>query len=305
MDQATFIFKGADGRDVFTRCWNNVERPCGILQVFHGMAEHSGRYEEFALYMNSVGFVVYACDQRGHGITGEMSGNLCHFDGDGFNGIVEDQKRLSELIKEKHPGIPLFIFGHSFGSFVAQQYIKSYGNEISGVVLSGSNMMNGMDVKAGYLVAALSNIFGSNKKNKLLDKLSFGSYNRGIKNPESKFSWLSRDTQQVLKYEQDRFCGGVMTTGFYYYFFRGLVNLYNTESMEKIPKNLPIYIMSGESDPVGSYGKGIKKLCQRYTELGIKDVKLKLYSGGRHEMLNEINRSDVYSDIRNWLVKHI
>lgn len=305
MSQESFTFKGKNGQDVFTWCWGANDKPQGILQIFHGMAEHAERYGDFAGYMNTKGFTVYACDQRGHGRTGEMNKSSCHLDNDGFNGIIEDQKLLSKLIQEKHPGIPLYVLGHSFGSFVAQEYIKRYGGDISGVILSGSCMMNGPEVKAGYVVAMMSLIFGRRRPNKLIDKLSFGSYNKTIQDAASKFSWLSRDEDQVKKYEADSFCGNVMSTNFSYFFFKGLNRLYDADHANKIPKNLPIYIMSGESDPVGKYGAGATKLHEWYKTLGIKDLQFRLYQGGRHEMINESNRVEVYLDISVWLQKHI
>lgn len=305
MSQENFTFRGANGCDVFTWFWSTEDKPQGILQIFHGMAEHAERYADFAGYMNTKGFAVYACDQRGHGRTGEMSKSSCHIDNDGFNGIIEDQKLLTKLIQGKHPGIPLFVFGHSFGSFVAQEYIKRYGGDISGVILSGSNLMSGLDVKAGYVVAMLSLILGRRRPNKLIDKLSFGAYNKGVENPAGKFSWLSRDDNQVRKYEADNLCGNVMSTNFYYYFFKGLNRLYDADYVNKIPKDLPIYIMSGASDPVGKYGIGVTKLYEWYKKLGIKDLHFKLYQGGRHEIINESNREEVYIDISAWLQKHI
>lgn len=304
MGRENFTFKGANGGDVFTWCWSTEDKPVGMLQIFHGMAEHAERYDDFAGYMNTKGFAVYACDQRGHGRTGETNKSSCHIDNDGFNGIIEDQKLLSKLIQEKHPGTPLYVLGHSFGSFAAQEYIKHYGDNILGAILSGSCMMKGPDVKAGYIIALLSLVFGRRRSNAFIDKLSFGSYNKAIESPASKFSWLSSDEDQVKKYEADSFCGNVMSTNFYYCFFKGLNRLYDAGNANKIPKTLPIYIMSGDSDPVGKYGAGVTKLYEWYKMLGIKDLQIKLYKGGRHEIINESNREEVYRDISVWLQKH-
>lgn len=304
MNKSSFIFKGADGKDVFTWCWCPPDSIRGVLQIFHGMAEHAERYEDLALYLNNRGFAVYACDQRGHGRTGEMNGSLNHFEGDGFNGIVEDQKLLAGIIRQKYHDVPLFVLGHSFGSFVAQEYIKHHGAGLSGVILSGSCFMKGPDIKAGYIVAVLSLAAGRKKPNKFLNSLSFGSYNKTIDKPASKFSWLSCDENQVARYEADKFCGNVMSTNFYYYFFKGLNRLYNADSA-RIPKNLPIYILSGDADPVGKYGKGTEKLYDWYNELGISDLQMKLYEGARHEIINEINRDEVFDDIAEWLIDHL
>ena len=300
----SFTFRGANGQEVYTWHWNvPPEVLRGVIQIFHGMAEHAGRYEDFAEHLNARGFAVYACDQRGHGRTGEMNGSLNHLDRDGFNGILEDQRLLAERIGEKHPGIPVFVVAHSFGSFVAQEYIKRYGGDISGLILSGSSMMKGPEVKAGYVLAALSLLMGARRPNVLIDRLSFGSYNKAIRNPAGKFSWLSRDEVQVGKYEADRFCGNVMSTRFYYCFFKGLNRLYRASGLEKIPKNLPVFIISGGDDPVGKYGTGVRKLQEWYQSLGMQDLQVKLYNGGRHEIINETNRSEVFNDISDWLLK--
>jgi alpha-beta hydrolase superfamily lysophospholipase len=303
MNSESFHFTGANGQENFTWCWSAPQKPQGILQIYHGMAEHAERYADFAGYMNSLGFSVYACDLRGHGRTGELNHNSCDIDKDGFNGIVQDQHLLSKLIGSRHPGVPLFVLGHSFGSFIAQEYIKHYGNDIEGVILSGSCMMGGPVVKLGCCLAAISVPLGRRRRNTLLDMLSFGSYNKAIENPVGKFAWISRDDGQVKKYEDDRFCGNVMSTNFYYWFFKGLNRL--NENVGAIPKKLPVYLMSGDNDPVGQYGKGTARLYEMYGSAGIEDLQLKLYPGGRHEMINEINRQEVYQDIAAWLQKHL
>ncbi len=299
MSQEGFTFKGSNGQEIFCWCWDAPVQPAGVLQIFHGMAEHAERYADFAQYLNTEGFTVYACDMRGHGRTGELNGDSCHMDKGGFNGSMEDQAFLMKLIREKHPEVPLIILGHSFGSFLAQEFIKHYGGDISGLILSGSSFMKGADISAAYILAKLSLLLGGRRPNKLLDKLSFGSYNKKIQNPTSKFSWLSRDENQVRKYEESHFCGNVMSTGFFECFFTGLMNLYR--GMEKIPLNLPVYILSGTEDPVGKYGVGTDKLYEEYKRLGITNLRIKLYQGSRHEILNETNREVVYQDILDWL----
>lgn len=306
MGQESFTFKGADGRGIFAWRWGTqCSGRAGVLQIFHGMAEHGLRYADFARHMNSRGFDVYAIDQRGHGNTGEISNDLGHLEDDGFDGIVRDQHLLSEKIRQENPEIPLFVLGHSFGSFVAQEYIKRHGADIAGVILSGSSLMKGIDLKAGLVLAYISKLFGNRKSNWLLDKMSFGSYNRSIPGAVSKFAWLSRDTEQVGKYEADRFCGMVMSTGFFYSFFKGLGSLYDKKGMDMIPKDLPVCIMSGGADPVGKYGTGVSKLYDLYMDLGLNDVEFRLYKGARHEILNETNRDEVYNDISQWLERHI
>lgn len=305
MSQEGFTFKGANGREIYVYRWDaSCNEPVGIVQIFHGMAEHGLRYADFAGYLNSRGITVYAIDQRGHGNTGEINNDLGHLDDDGFDGIIRDQQLLSERIRQENPGVPLFVLGHSFGSFIAQEYIQRDASGLSGVILSGSCLMKGMDLKAGLALAYITRLFGVRKPNRLLDRMSFGSYNRMIPDAPSKFSWLSRDEQQVGKYEADRFCGMVMSTGFFCAFFKGLSRLYHKEGLDRIPKSLPVCILSGSDDPVGKYGSGTSKLCGLYRDLGISYIMFRLYEGARHEVLNETNRKEVYRDISQWIEQH-
>jgi alpha-beta hydrolase superfamily lysophospholipase len=299
--EGSFI-KGKDGKDIFLYCWDNVSQPRAVIQIFHGMAEHAGRYKAFAEYLNSKGFIVYAHDHRGHGRTAGVIEELGYIGEDGFNAIVEDEHIISELIKKRHKDLPIIVFGHSFGSFTAQEYIIRYGNEIKGVILSGSAARRGIEVRAGNLIAAIErSIFGDKKKSKLIDYLSFNGYNKRIKNNKYKFEWLSCDLEEVRKYEADPFCGTLFTIGFFYYFFKGMLELYKKDRLEKVPKDLPILIISGEEDPVGNYGELVNELYKVYKAIGIKNLNIKLYSGKRHELHNEINREEVFEDLLLWI----
>jgi len=294
--------KARDGKNLYIYCWDKVEKPKGMLQIFHGMAEHAGRYKEFAEYLNDHGFIVYASDHRGHGKTAGNVDKLGYIGEDGFNIIAEDKHLIFDQMKQEHPELPMFLFGHSFGSFLAQEYIIRYGSELNGVVLSGSAAQKGPQVYGGRLVSSFERfIFGEKKQSNLMDKLSFGSYNKRFQDDGHQFSWLSSDLNEVKKYEEDSFCGSVFTTGFFYYFMKGLRNLYKKERLSLIPTKLPIYIVSGKEDPVGGYGKLVKQLFKVYKKNGIRDVQIKLYPGCRHEILNEINKNEVYVDILNWL----
>lgn len=303
MGKQSFIFKGANGKDAFCWYWNSPAEPKGAVQIIHGLAEHAERYSDLAEYLNSLGFAVYASDLRGHGRTGELNRNLCDLDRDGFNGIIQDQRILSGEIRGRHPGIPLFFFAHSFGSFVAQEYIKHHGREIDGLILSSTCRMGGLSMRIAALIAAICVVSGKSRPNRLGDFLSFGSYNKRIPTPSSKFDWLSRDPEQVKKYEADPLCGFVVSNNFFYYFTKGLVRL--NRNTESIPKTLPVCLISGSEDPLGQYGKGIGKLHETYKRLGISDLEFKLYPECRHELINELNRTEVFSDIGAWLLKRL
>jgi len=296
--------KAKDGKELYIYCWDKVENPKAMLHIFHGMAEHAGRYREFAEYLNRNGIIVYASDHRGHGKTAGRVEELGYIGEDGFNAIVEDKHIIFEQMKQDHPELPMFLLGHSFGSFLAQEYILRYGSELKGVILSGSAAQKGPQVYAGRLISSFERlIFGEKKQSKLLDRLSFGNYNKRTGDSGHKFGWLSSDIKEVIKYEEDSFCGTIFTTGFYYYFMKGLTKLYKKSRLNLIPTELSIYIISGEEDPVGGYGKLVKQLFNMYKEIGIRDVQMKLYPGLRHEILNEVNKNKVYIDLLHWLIK--
>jgi alpha-beta hydrolase superfamily lysophospholipase len=317
MSNEEFSFDGKDQKSIHTYMWNDVEKPKAVLQIFHGMAEHAGRYAEFAGFLNKRGYIVYADDHRGHGKTAGISSStdagasdgvpvdLGYVGKDGFSMIVEDEHVLHGIIKEKHTGLPVFVLAHSFGSFLGQEYIIRYGGEIAGAMLSGSAMKKGADVKAGRVLSSVMMLLGGKKKNALIDRLGFKEANARIANPRTTADWLSRDEAVVDKYMNDPCCGKVATTNFYYCLFKGLSGLYKSKRLVKIPKELPIYILSGDNDPIGSYGTSTAKLYEMYRELGIKDVGLKLFEGCRHEILNETNRQEVYEEMADWLDSHL
>jgi alpha-beta hydrolase superfamily lysophospholipase len=200
--------------------------------------------------------------------------------------------------------LPIIVFGHSFGSFLVQEYIIRYGSEISGAVICGSAARTGPEIAMGKAVAYIQKgIFGERRKAKFIEALTFGSYNRRIKDSKSKVAWVSSDAEEVRKYEEDPLCGTIFTAGFYYYLFKAFSKLYKKERLSKIPQHLPILIIAGEEDPVGGYGKLVKKLYKIYKANRINDLQLKLYSGGRHEILNEVNRDEIFSDVLEWLEK--
>lgn len=301
-DMKGSFIKGSRNKDIFLRSWEEVENPKGLVQIFHGMAEHSERYDDFANFLNRQGYIVYGDDHRGHGRSQFKDKPLAYIGEDGFNEIVEDEKIISGLIRDKHKGLPLYIFAHSFGSFLGQEYIIRYSRDIDGIILSGSAKQDGFDVKAANILASIQNsLLDPSKPAKLIDKLSFGSYNDHIKVPRTKFDWLTRDEGEVDKYIADFFSGYLSPINFYYYLFRAFKNLYRPERLEKIHKSLPILVLAGDKDPVGKYGRSVKRLYDQYQDLRMEDIGLKLYQEGRHELLNEINKEEVYKYIYDWL----
>lgn len=308
MIRKDFVFKSEDGTDVFVYNWlpDDGVKTKGIVQISHGMAETAKRYERFAELLTENGYIVYANDHRGHGKTAKTIENLGYLaDEDGFNWLVKDLHKLTNIIKKENESMPLFLFGHSMGSFAGQKYIMLHGNEIDGLILSGSNGKQGIILNVGTIVAKREvKKNGRKAKSTKLDKLSFGGFNKEFKPNRTDFDWLSRDNDEVDKYIDDPFCGTVFTAGYFYDFLTGLKEIEDEDNLKMIPKDLPIYIFSGDKDPVGKFGKGVINLVNRYKEYGVKDISYKLYKDGRHEMLNEINRDEVMDDIINWLDNH-
>lgn len=306
MEHTTTYISSHDGQKIFLRIWNQVEKPKGAVQIIHGMAEHSARYEAFALFLNKQGYIVYADDHRGHGHSLTEEEIFGYIGEDGFQKIVKDEQLISELIKKKYPQLPLFIFAHSFGSFIGQEYIIQNSEKIDGMILSGSAKQNGLDVKMGRILATFQNtVFDNKKEAKLIDQLSFGSYNKKFKKQQPTSSWLTRDAKVVEQYEEDELSGFVSSINFYYELFHAFKSLYQTKRLEKIEKDLPLLIVSGDMDPVGKYGTAVQALYEQYVQLDLEHVTLKLFKDARHELVNELNNQEVFSYINDWLHQQI
>jgi alpha-beta hydrolase superfamily lysophospholipase len=307
MKAHTFTLKGADGAKIFVYSWLPDSKPLAAVQISHGMAEHAARYERFAEALTAAGYAVYAPDQRGHGKTaGSLEGVGWIAENGGWDLVVDDLHRLTGTIKEKHPGVPVFLFGHSMGSFLSRNYIARWGSEVRGVVLSGTGGNPGLLGKVGILVARLEKILkGGKAKSPLMTSLSFGAFNKPFKPNRTDFDWLSRDKAEVDKYVADPYCGGVFSAGFWADFLTGLDSLYRPDYLPKVPRNLPMYLFSGEKDPVGNNTKGVREVYDSFKNAGFTDVTLKFYPDGRHEMLNETNRAEVFKDVIDWLKKHL
>lgn len=299
-----FEFKDNEGVTLGGIKWllDGDVKPKAIIQISHGMVETIDRYAYFAEKLNEQGYAVYGHEHRGHGKYAFDIGEQGYMGGNGFNGLVENVKRVTDIIKEENPGVPVILFGHSMGSFVSQRYAQVYGDEISGLILSGSNGQAPPLSSLGILISKMSMMInGKMHQSKFIDYLSFATYSKTIKKPRTKFDWLSRCEESVDKYLENKYCGFACTNSFYNELIKAIKFNIKKENVDKVPKELPIYILSGDDDPVGLYGKGVKKLYNLYKEAEVKNVKCKLYEGGRHEMLNEINKDEVINDILDHL----
>ena|SRR5690554_167631 len=301
-----FFIKAEDNKELFIHYWRPSDDHCkGIIQISHGMAEHGKKYEEFAQHMVEEGYGVYANDHRGHGKTAgslEETGFFAHHSG--WSRVVDDMALLKTHIKNQWGELPLFLFGHSMGSLLSRNFIMEYSKGIKGVILSGTSGNPGIIVDAGRALAKLEGILkGKRSRSVHLNNLTFGSYNKEFKPNETDFDWLSRDQKEVKKYIDDPFCGGIFSCGFFYDLLTGIKVIHKKENINKIPKHLPILLISGERDPVGNGGKGILEVYREYKLAGIETIKYILYPEARHELLKELNRRQVMEDVKNWMNK--
>lgn len=304
-----FDYSSNDGQKISGIRWQPEDEAVnlkGIVQIFHGMAEHKQRYERLAGVLVKEGFIVYANDHRGHGKTAGAE-NLGHLaDENGWNSTVEDLHELTEICKKEHPELPIYIIGHSMGSMLARDYIMRYSKEINGVILSGTSGPLGILGPIGSSIAKReASKKGKRALSQKLNDLSFGDFNKKFEPARTEFDWLSRDEKEVDKYVSDPNCGFICTAQFYHDLVVGTIKVNKKSNMSGIRKDLPVFIISGEKDPVGKNSKGVIKVYNLFKKNGMKDLKLKLYKEARHEIFNETNREEVFKDLIDWLKLHI
>jgi alpha-beta hydrolase superfamily lysophospholipase len=309
MQTSTPAYTADDGHPLFVHRWApEAGVPVrGVMHVTHGMAEHSARYARLGEALASRGWVVTAHDQRGHGRSvgpGEELGQFAKTGG--WERVVRDVTGLLQWARSEHPGLPLVAFGHSMGSFVTQSALFTRPELADAAVLSGSNGAPGLLAQAGRVVARVERArLGERGRSALLTELSFGAYNKPYQPARTKFDWLSRDAAEVDKYVADPACGFMVTTSMWVDLLDALPTLSKAENLARLPKDLPLYLFSGDKDPVGELGAGVKRLGEAYRQAGLKDVTVRLYPDGRHEMLNELNRQQVMDDLASWLDGHV
>jgi len=305
MKQENFTFYASDGLEIYVYKWLPEGQIKAAVNIAHGMAETAARYERLAAVLTQNGYAAYAEDHRGHGQTIKDAAHVGEAGPDGLNLMLNDLHQLSGIIKEENPDVPLFLMGHSMGSFLTQGYIAHWGGQLKGAILSGTAGPNNILAAVGGFIAYLEMLrIGRTGKSKLLNNLSFGSFNKQFQPQRTDFDWLSRDEAEVDKYIANPFCGGIFPAGFFYDLLKFLRQIYSREAQSRIPQDLPLYIFSGSCDPVGADTKSVRQLIKLYELLGLRDLSFKFYQDGRHEMLNEINREEVMMDIIKWLAAH-
>ena len=272
--------------------WDEVDNKIGAVVIVHGMAEHADRYDDFAKRLNREGYVVLADNHRGHKFNPDGERGIVA--PDSFENSVRDIKSVVDYAKQTY-GVEVALLGHSYGSFLSQRYLELYADTVVCCVLSGTAYMKGALVGMGKIIAGLQRFFvGGEKTGKLIDKMSFGAYNKPFESQGQRFAWLSRDRKKVAEYEADEYCGYPLSIDYYYYFFRSIQKMYS-DAVKSVPADLPILIAIGSDDPVSNKGVLAEKLYKFYLQNGL-NVELKVYPGARHEILNEINRAEVYND---------
>lgn len=309
MKREEFKFRSADGKNkCHAYLWTPEDREVrAVLQIVHGMVEYGERYEDFARFLTGHGFAVACEDHLGHGKTAATAEDLGYFAEENAPGIlVKNVYRLRKIMTEKFPDVPYFMLGHSMGSFIFRRYLTVHGEGLAGAVIMGTGFQSGALTLPALALSGTIGLFkGDRYRSAVIQKLAFGGYNKKIAEPHTENAWLTRDDEIVDRYNADPFCTFRFTINGYQTLFRLVRSACDVRRFALIPKTLPVLIVSGDSDPVGDYGKAPKKLCRLYREAGIRDVSLKLYRGGRHEILNETNRSEVYADLLGWMEKKI
>ncbi|MFW9902097.1 MAG: alpha/beta fold hydrolase [Candidatus Thorarchaeota archaeon] len=315
MKSSTFTFTDQDGIEIFVYKWEPESEPKAIIQILHGLAEHSKRYTRLAEALCTEGYVCYADDHPGHGLTAgdlteaTLKGRAGVLGPSGWRGVVNEIHDLSKIIMKEYPNLPLFLIGHSWGAFLAQDYIQDWGDEIKGCILSGTNgKVRGMVIKAGKLLlkSEIKKLGPTEPSQKMYD-MNFKTNNHEWDKEEGAtgFEWLSRDKTEVQKYIDDPWCGFIPPANLWLEFLHGFEKLYDAKNEEKMPKDLPIFVISGSLCPIGNKTKYVRGMIDRYRKYGMKDVTYKFYEDARHEIFNEINREEVFQDVINWLNSHL
>lgn len=278
------------------RIWKPARQPRAVVQLMHGMAEHIDRYAPLAQALNEAGYLAAGLNHRGHGAQAERLGYFAPEKG--WDCLVEDAHAFSLRLRAEYPGLPLILLGHSMGSFAAREYALRYGKELAALVLSGTGHYGPALCRAGWLLARCA---PQRRPAALVDKIAFSANNKPFSPARTPFDWLSRDAAAVDAYIADPLCGFVFTGSAFSDFFGGLLRLTDEKRLRALPADLPVYFFSGDQDPVGQMGEGVKKTADSFRRAGVRSVTVRLYPGGRHEMLNETNREEVTAELIAWL----
>lgn len=289
---------------IYYRVWEGGGHARAVLQIAHGMCEHSERYDEFAEYLCERGIVVCALDHLGHGKSVADQSELGYFGKKGsYTFLAEDQDALRTLMRKKYRRLPYVIFGHSMGSFVVRDYITRFGGNVDGAVIcgtAGTNKAVGMGIKLADLICLFR---GRKYRSQMIRNIAFNGYNSRFTAEEGEYGWLTRNSDARKAYEDDGLCGYCFTAGGYAEMFRLLKEISGAEWAERVPLSLPIYIIAGGDDPVGDYAEGVREVYGLLDDHEQCNLGMKIYEGMRHEILNEIGREEVMEDVLDFVCR--
>ena len=285
--------------------WIPETKVKAVLQLCHGMVEYIDRYHDFAEYLSQNGYYVVGHDHLGHGKSIYSSERLGFFNEENGNDcVIGDIHQLRIRTEEKYPNVPYFMLGHSMGSFLVRQYMGFYGVGLAGVIIMGTGDQPNGILQMGKAVCKMTAAFkGWHCRSGMVDGMAAGGYNKRFEKETDGSNWLSRNPENVRNYRNDLLCGYMFTVNAYYHMFDGMVKMNRQEKAGRIPKGLSVAFVSGKEDPVGNFGKAVRAVYKRYKSYGIQDVKIRLYEEDRHEILNELDREQVYQDLLMWLEK--
>jgi len=286
--------------------WEPEGQPRAVVQILHGIADFAARYDEFAAYLTTLGYLVVAEDHMGHGESINGEGIQGYFHG-GWDAAVEDSCRLMRDIQKEFPNVPFVLFGHSMGSFMARTILCKYPDAgISAAVICGTTWAPAAPMPLMIkLCEGVCKKDGETNPSPKLQNAVFGSYNRKIAHPRTEFDWISRDREKVKFYVEHPLCGFTATAGLLRDMMKGMHYMQNKENLSRMNKDIPVFFVAGGDDPVGGYGSGVRKAAEGFRKYGMKDVSLRIYPLCRHEILNEINRQEIFEDIGEWIEKKL
>lgn len=300
-----FTFLSSDGKTrLHGIAWIPEDvTPVAVLQIVHGVAEYVGRYDDFARFLNRRGIIVVGHDHLGHGLSLPEGGTPVYFgDGNTWNTPVDDIYVLHTKLKEQYPDLPLLLMGHSMGSFLSRTYLIRYPGTVKAAILMGTGWQSAAALTGGLALAGMLKRRNAAATNDTVTELAFGAYNKTFKPNRTDYDWLSADEENVDAYMADPLCGQDATVGLFYEMLNGIRFNQRRGNLERMDKTMPILLISGEDDPVGGMGAGVRQTYAEFKRTGIADCTLKLYPGLRHELLNEkAHRDEVYQDIWSWM----
>lgn len=275
----------------------------GTVQIVHGMVEFIDRYDRFGRFLSDNGYAVIGIDLLGHGESVKDKDSYGYFGKpDGNELLMEDIHKVRQYVEDNYKGKPHYILGHSMGSFLTEEYITRHGKGLAGAIISGTGYQSGAVVNAGLLITGIISLFrGDRYRSRFVNNMALGSNNKAFEPARTRNDWLTKDEEIVDRYNENPLNNFVFTLNGFKTLFRAIKEAHKKSNIDRIPKELKIFIISGEKDPVGNFGEGPRKLWEVYQKSGIEDMFIKLYEDDRHEVLNETDYMDVQNDILEWL----